>query len=98
MRTEQLTKCFEPLRELRARLCTRLTGLSPRNIDLPKAVLLVWFSVFACSGVSFCTVFTFRVAYACSNALVTCENFKTSKSHIMSVRMPYIKKQPKLNV
>ena len=27
MRTEQLSKCFEPLLELRARLGSRLTGL-----------------------------------------------------------------------
>ena len=28
-RTEQLTKCFEPLEKLRVRLGTRKTGLSP---------------------------------------------------------------------
>ena len=29
--------------------------------DRSKAVLLVWFSVFACFGVSFCAVFGFCV-------------------------------------
>ena len=30
--------------------------------DRSKAVLLIWFSVFACFSVSFCTVFTFCVS------------------------------------
>ena len=63
MRIEQLTKCFEPHQELRARMESRLTGLSPPVIiyitDRTKAVLLTWFSVFSCFGVSFYTVFTF---------------------------------------
>ena len=29
--------------------------------DRSKAVLFVWFSLFSCFGVSFCTVFTFCV-------------------------------------
>ena len=40
--------------------------LSPQVIfyitDRSKAVLLIWFSVFACFGVSFCTVFTLCVS------------------------------------
>ena len=43
------------------------TGLSPRPVifyitDRYKAVLLIWFSVFACFGVGFSTVFTFCVS------------------------------------
>ena len=49
MRTGQLIKCFEPLKKLRARSCTHLTGLSPQLFfDIPdrcKAELLMWFSV-----------------------------------------------------
>ena len=30
--------------------------------DHSKAVLLIWFSVLACFGVSYCTVFTFFVS------------------------------------
>ena len=61
MRTEQLTKCSEPLQKLRSRLGTRLTGLSP-PVTSSKAALLIWFSVFACFGVSFCTGFTICVS------------------------------------
>ena len=46
MRTEHLTKCFEPLQKLRARLCTHLTPQLFFDItDRCKAVLLMWFSV-----------------------------------------------------
>ena len=31
------------------------------HTDRSKAVLLIWFSVFACFGVGFCTVFTLCV-------------------------------------
>ena len=59
MQTEQVTEFSEPLQKLRARLGARLTGLSPpppQIIDRSKAVLLIWFYVFVCFGVSFCTV------------------------------------------
>ena len=66
MRTVQLTKCFEPLQGLRARSGSRFTGLSPPVIfnitNRYKAVLLYLFSVFACFGVSVCTIFTFYVS------------------------------------
>ena len=42
MRTERLTSCFELLQKLRARLESRLTGLSS---NLSTAVLLIWFTV-----------------------------------------------------
>ena len=32
------------------------------NTDRSKAVLLIWFCVFACFDVSFCTVFTYCVS------------------------------------
>ena len=60
MRTEQLAKCSESLRKLRARLGSCYTGLSSQVIfyttGRSKQVLLRWFSVFASFGVSFCTV------------------------------------------
>ena len=67
MRTEQLAKCSEPLQNLKAMLGTREIGLSPNLYlmyitDHSKAVLPICFSVFACFGVSFCTVFTFCVS------------------------------------
>ena len=47
MRTEELTKCYEPLQKLRVRLGACKTGLSPPpqlfTTDRSKAVLLLWF-------------------------------------------------------
>ena len=65
MRTEQPTECFVPLQKLRARLVPFNRFKHPVMFyitDRSKAVLLIWFSVFACFGVSFCTVFTFYVS------------------------------------
>ena len=48
-RTEQLTKCYEPLQKLRVRLGSCKTGLSPPVIyinDRSKAILLLWFLLF----------------------------------------------------
>ena len=47
MRTERLPICFELLQKLRARLESRLNGLSPNIFytDLSSAVLLIWFTV-----------------------------------------------------
>ena len=45
-RTEQLTKCGEPLQKPRVRLGACKTGLSPPVIyitDRSKAILLLWF-------------------------------------------------------
>ena len=39
--------------------------------DRSKAVLLIWFSVFDCFGVSFCTVFTYFVYEVCSETIET---------------------------
>ena len=62
MRTEQPTKCFLPLQKVR-RERRRKIDLNPTVIfyitDPSKALLLIWFSVFDCFGVSFCTVFSF---------------------------------------
>ena len=58
MRTEQLTKCSEPEGDV-GRLLNRLKPPLVFYItDCSKAGLLIWFPVFACFGVSFCTVFT----------------------------------------
>ena len=46
MRTEELTKCYEPLQKLRVRLGTCKIDLSPPVIfitDRSKAILLWWF-------------------------------------------------------
>ena len=56
MQTEQLTKCLE-LVQVRARLGTRLTGLSPTPqefyiTDRAQAVLLMWFSMLSFYTVS----------------------------------------------
>ena len=48
MWTEQLTKCFEPLQKLRARLGTFNRFKPPQKCyitDRSNAVLLMWFSV-----------------------------------------------------
>ena len=66
MQTEQPTKCFLPFQKLRARLAP-LNRFKPTPVvfiisDRSKAVLLISSSVFACFGVSFCTVYTFCVS------------------------------------
>ena len=59
MRKEQLTKCF-----YHGEVGIPLNGFKPaRNIlyfitERSNAVFLIWFSAFACFGVSFCPVFT----------------------------------------
>ena len=48
-RTEELTKCYEPLQKLRERLGTCKTGLSPSVTlvtDRSKSILLWWFFLF----------------------------------------------------
>ena len=54
MRTEQLTKCFEPLQKLWVRLGSLKTGLNTPVVfyitDRSMAALLVCFSLFACFG------------------------------------------------
>ena len=48
-RTEELTKCYEPLQKLRMRLGACKTGLSPPVFcvtDRYKAILLWWFFLF----------------------------------------------------
>ena len=67
MWTEQLTKCSEPLRseaEVEVGcLLDRLKHPPPSNTDRSNALPLIWFFVFACFGVSFCTVYTFSVSF-----------------------------------
>ena len=68
MRTEQLTKSFSTTSEAEGEVWRLLNRLKPPVIfeitGSSKAllVLLILFSVFACFGVNFCTVFTFCVS------------------------------------
>ena len=65
MRTEQLTKCSDPLPaedEVRYPLNLFKPPLLFYGTDCSKAVILIWLSVFSCFDVSFRTVFTFYVS------------------------------------
>ena len=59
MQTEQLHKCFLTTAVAEGEVGSRLAGLRhppPNNVymtDCSKAILLIWFSEFACFGVSF---------------------------------------------
>ena len=58
-RTEQLTKCCEPLQKMMASLGARITGLSLPVFyitDRSKAILLLWFYVFYVLESKFCAV------------------------------------------
>ena len=59
MRTEQLTKCCEPLQKLRVRLGSCKTSLSP-PVDRFKATLLWWFLFFYALGLNSCAFITLR--------------------------------------
>ena len=66
---------IEPFQKLRARFGYPLNWFKPPVIlyitERSKAILLIWLSVFACFGVSFCTVFTFNLSFeeSCSFGL-----------------------------
>ena len=66
MRTEQLTICFRIISEAEGDVGIPLNRFSPLVVfyitDRSKAVVLVWFSVIACFGISVCSGFNFYVS------------------------------------
>ena len=60
-RTEELTKCYEPLQKLRVRLGTCKIDLSPPVIYRSKAIRLWWFFRF----MSWCLIFFCAVGALC---------------------------------